>query len=570
MSKRIKYDFERLDKYCKENNVTLLENYSEMLLTKVSIIKGSCIYENCQNIFEKKQDNLIKTGAYCKICIKIISIKRAKTTFLQKYGSENILNLDFVKEKTNPNKFTFQKLQYYCKENNIELCEDYSTCHLTKKSLIKGKCQTIDCHEFTSKIFREIEKIGIYCKKCINNIKQNKRIETCIKKYGVANSSQNKEVQEKIKQTTKEKYGTEYIFQSDIVKNKIKATMLYKYGVDYPSQNEKIKNKIKQTNLEKYGCETTLHSEGIKQKVNETIKNKYGVENISQNEDIKSRKIETSLKNWGVKYPSQNKTIRDKSKQTNLINLGVEYPTQSQNVKNKIKEKCIEKYGVEYIFQSDIVKNKIKETNLLKLGVEYPTQSQNVRNKIKNIMNKQYGFDYASQNEKIKEKTKQTNLVKYGVECTLQNDKIKEKTKQTNLSKYGVEYPIQNPEIMEKHVKSSHNRKQYQFPSGKIEVVQGYEPFALNDLIMNEKIDESNIIIGVKNVPEIKFIGQDKKTHRYYVDIFIPSENRCIEVKSLYTYNNNKSINLLKEEAAKKLGYNFEFWIYDNKGNRIN
>ena len=123
---------------------------------------------------------------------------------------------------------------------------------------------------------------------------------------------------------------------------------------------------------------------------------------------------------------------------------------------------------------------------------------------------------------------------------------------------------------MEKHVKSSHNRKQYQFPSGKIEVVQGYEPFALNDLIMNEKIDESNIIIGVKNVPEIKFIGQDKKTHRYYVDIFIPSENRCIEVKSLYTYNNNKSINLLKEEAAKNLGYNFEFWIYDNKGNRIN
>ena len=121
---------------------------------------------------------------------------------------------------------------------------------------------------------------------------------------------------------------------------------------------------------------------------------------------------------------------------------------------------------------------------------------------------------------------------------------------------------------MEKQIKSSHNRKNYEFPSGRTEIVQGYEPFALNDLIINEKIDESDIIVGVKNVPEIKFIGEDKKIHRYYVDIYIPSQNKCIEVKSEYTYNDNKITNLLKESAAKDLGYNFEFWIYDSKGNK--
>jgi len=31
-----------------------------------------------------------------------------------------------------------------------------------------------------------------------------------------------------------------------------------------------------------------------------------------------------------------------------------------------------------------------------------------------------------------------------------------------------------------------------------------------------------------------------------------------------------KIVNLLKKEAAEKMGYNFEFWIYDNKGNRVN
>jgi hypothetical protein len=34
MSKRMKYDFDRLDKYCKENNVILLEDYSNVKLTK--------------------------------------------------------------------------------------------------------------------------------------------------------------------------------------------------------------------------------------------------------------------------------------------------------------------------------------------------------------------------------------------------------------------------------------------------------------------------------------------------------------------------------------------------------
>ncbi len=39
----------------------------------------------------------------------------------------------------------------------------------------------------------------------------------------------------------------------------------------------------------------------------------------------------------------------------------------------------------------------------------------------------------------------------------------------------------------------------------------------------------------------------------YYVDIFIPSQNRFIDVKSVYTYNDNININLLKEEASKNL-----------------
>jgi hypothetical protein len=96
------------------------------------------------------------------------------------------------------------------------------------------------------------------------------------------------------------------------------------------------------------------------------------------------------------------------------------------------------------------------------------------------------------------------------------------------------------------------------------------ENFALDELIINEKVDESDIIIGSQYVPEIWYLDNSNKKHRYYVDIDIPSQNKCIEVKSLYTYKKNEAINLLKQDATKKLGYKYEIWVYNKKGEKIN
>lgn len=103
---------------------------------------------------------------------------------------------------------------------------------------------------------------------------------------------------------------------------------------------------------------------------------------------------------------------------------------------------------------------------------------------------------------------------------------------------------------------------------GKIIKCQGYEPFALNDLIKNN-IEENAIITGSKNVPTIWYNDENAKKHRHYVDIFIPSQNKCIEVKSTWTINHIHSNIFLKQKAGKKLGYNYEIWIYDKKGNKI-
>jgi hypothetical protein len=118
-------------------------------------------------------------------------------------------------------------------------------------------------------------------------------------------------------------------------------------------------------------------------------------------------------------------------------------------------------------------------------------------------------------------------------------------------------------------MKSAFSTKKFSFPSGHIIEIQGYEHFALGELINNENLDENTIKTGSKNVPKIWYIGEDDKKHRHYVDIFIPSQNKCIEVKSTWTVQKKEDCIFLKQEAGKKLGYEYEIWVYDRKGNKV-
>ncbi len=126
---------------------------------------------------------------------------------------------------------------------------------------------------------------------------------------------------------------------------------------------------------------------------------------------------------------------------------------------------------------------------------------------------------------------------------------------------------MQCPEIMEKNVKSSYYKREYEFPSGNIIKIQGYENFALNELI--NTFNENEIVTGCKNVPEIWYQDIDEKKHRHYVDIFIPCQNKCIEIKSTWTLKTQKDTVFLKQIAAKSLGYLYEIWVYDGKGNKV-
>jgi len=382
MTKRLKYDFERLDNYCKENNVILLEDYSESELKIDFYIKSKCCYENCINDVNKKFKELEKAGSFCKTCIKLKATEKRKQTCLEKYGVENVTKKDDYKSKFISPKYNYDLLKEFCLKNNIELMNDYKNVKLNAHYYIEGKCQNNECkNNFNKKMHKLINTNGM-CNQCIF---------------------------------------------------------------------EKAKEVRKNTNLKNIGCKNYFQNEDVKNKIKQTIIDKYGVE----------------------------------------------YITQSEECKEKIKNSCLKKYGVTHI-------SYLKET----------------QNKIT----------------------------------------------QTNLKKYGVEHLMKQAEHLENIFKKSHKFKDYTFPSGKIIKIQGYENYALNELIINNKMDELNIITGVKNVPEIYYFDEKNVKHRHYVDIYIPDENKCIEVKSTWTFQ-KKNV-LLKQKAAKELGYKYEIWVYDKKGNK--
>jgi hypothetical protein len=171
-----------------------------------------------------------------------------------------------------------------------------------------------------------------------------------------------------------------------------------------------------------------------------------------------------------------------------------------------------------------------------------------------------HGVENISKTLEWREKVKKTNLERRGVEWNTQSKEFLNIWKQKSVEKYGVEHPMQNEKVFEKRM---YKKKKYVFPSGKIVYLQGYEWKCLDELILNQ-YHESDIVVG--NIEINEWIGSifyehEGKTHRYYPDIYIISENRVIEVKSTYTIKKDTKINN-KREAVIKKGLLFSLKIY--------
>jgi len=414
---------------------------------------------------------------------------------------------------------TLDLLNKCLKDNNAVLIKiNYADSRnkLTRDAEIEYIC---NCKKNGKRCFRNLINLGAFCEECAKQNEVKKIIKTNLEKYGVEHPQQNEAIRAKSVATNIEKYGSEHPLHNPKIRSKQKATNLERYGVEYYIESKEGKNKIKKTNLERYGFECSF-----------------------QSEEVKNKSKVTNIERYGVEYATQNKEVYNKVKATNLERYGVECSAQNKDIQEKIKHTISDRYGTEHYFQSNDYKKKSKETSLGK-----------------------YGTEFATQNELVKNKTKKTCFEKYGVEHTLQVKEIRDKGKQTMMEKYGVEHPNQNLEILEKATRNAHKYKEYKMPSGIIKKVQGYESFALDELVKIHT--EEQLKTDRKDVPRIEYTIGDKK-HYYFPDIWIPHENKLIEVKSTWTMKKKSEITMAKANSCKDKGYCFEIWVYDGKGGK--
>lgn len=399
-------------------------------------------------------------------------------------------------------KYNNEGLIEYCDNNHIILINDYTNDVIKRESYIDFKC--VKCSSEFTKNFRQLVKTGAYCKICMTEI-ANKKIREFNVKYDIN------------------------MLMDFCDKNNILLTN--DYSDKFINRDSKIEGICKNE-----CCENIFNKP-----FRELLKINGYCQDCSK-ENGKLKIIETNLKKYGVNCCLKLESIRDKIKQTTLEKYGVPHNSQSEIIKNQKCNTYIQHFGVVNNLKSKEIREKIKQTNLIKYGAENPQQNKEIRNK-------KY----------------ETNLKKYGVKHFLQTEEFRNKVIQTNLKKYGVPHHSQNPEISENMIKHAYNKKEYTMPSGKKLYLQGYEPFMLDYLLSVENIDEGDIFTKRNEVPEIWYNDKNDKKRRHYVDFYIKSQNRCVEVKSTFT-NQEKNNVFEKQKAAKDLGLKYEIWIFNKQG----
>jgi hypothetical protein len=301
--------------------------------------------------------------------------------------------------------------------------------------------------------------------------------------------------------------------------------------------------RIKETNIDRYGVECSVHSPEFQAKSKATILKHYGVDHVFKSEEVQQKIKQSMIEKYGVEHPIYNDIIKQKMKNTCLERHGIENVLELPEYREKMKKTCLERYGVEHISQTQEFKEKCKQTCLERYGVEHTSQTQEFKDKLKDAFIAHYGVDNPN-------KTKE----------------VRDKIKQTCLQRYGVEHPSQSQEIADKTQKNAKKYKKFTMPSGIIRNVQGYEPFALTDLL--KQYTEDDIYTYRKDVPRISYQVNEAPKY-YFPDIYIKSKNKIIEVKSTWTYKCKQDNIQQKAEATRQAGYDYEIWIYDEKGNRI-
>jgi hypothetical protein len=102
-----------------------------------------------------------------------------------------------------------------------------------------------------------------------------KRKQTNLDRYGVANTASRPEVRAKMESTNLQRYGSHNPACNAEIQQKMQATNRVRYGTKSPAENALIQKKIQQTNLDRYGYTSLLLDPAFRQVQADEQKRKF-------------------------------------------------------------------------------------------------------------------------------------------------------------------------------------------------------------------------------------------------------------------------------------------------------
>jgi len=214
-------------------NIKIEELYKKSIL-KIDVKCDICgIGKNI--IYSSYQKSIEFDGLY--YCMKCSGKKRKKIT-LEKFGVENISQLQKIKEKK--------------KQTNLK---NWGAENVFQNDKIKSKSKKTKLKKYGNENYTNREKSW----------------KTCTKNYGVKFPMQSENIKETRNKNNKEKYGVEHYTQTQQYINDVKITNNKKYDKNWYMETLEFKEKSKITNIDKYGVEYVMQNVDI---VNKMIKTK--------------------------------------------------------------------------------------------------------------------------------------------------------------------------------------------------------------------------------------------------------------------------------------------------------
>lgn len=193
-------------------------NVSDLTDNSNVLVAVRCDYCGCT--YSTQYSSYRRTNKNGKNACRKCSSLKVKETNLEKYGVENVFQLDTIKEKS---------------KNTIK--DRYGAENVSQSETV-----------------------------------QQKKRKRNLKKYGVTNPSMLDSVKEKVKQSNRDRFGVDYPMQLTEFQERIKQTDIKKYGVPHHVMAPDVIAKRKRTNLKRYGVEFPIQNEEI---LHKSISSRY-------------------------------------------------------------------------------------------------------------------------------------------------------------------------------------------------------------------------------------------------------------------------------------------------------